>query len=215
MSPPNPTTKVSKRRDPKATRKAILQAAEELFVDRGFAATSMNDIASSAGVTKSLIHHHFGNKQDLWAELKRHLLAHYAEVQMALMASGGDRGRLVERSLETLFGFLRDNPGFVRLSSWMDLDKDRTLSETAYPDLVSFGIERVREEQEAGRLRSDIEPAHLIAAMVSLCSHWFRARSEMASFYEGDVEDWDESYQKAIVEIFRSGVMPPAKPVDE
>lgn len=201
-----PSTRTNKRRDPEATRAAILKAAETLFVDRGFAATSMNDIARKARVTKSLIHHHFGSKQELWVQLKRHLLAHYAEVQMELMAGSDDNHDLLQRSLETLFQFLRDNPDFVRLSSWMDLDRDRRLADIAYPDLLSSGIERVRQEQAAGRLRSDIEPAHLISAMVSLCSHWFRARPEFAAFYGGDIEEWDESYQQAIVKILRSGV---------
>ncbi len=200
------TDPLSKRRDPVATRKAILEAAEELFVDRGFAATSMSDIAKRAGVTKSLIHHHFGSKQDLWVELKRFLLAHYAEVQMELLETQTDGRDLLQQSFETLFSFLRDHPGFVRLSSWMDLEKDRGLADQAYPDLVFSGIERVRAEQKAGRIRDDIEPAHLIAAMVSLCSHWFRARSEFATFYEGPIEDWDESYQRAIVQVMTSGV---------
>ena len=203
------TESQSKRRDPVATRRAILEAAETLFVDRGFAATSMNDIAKQAGVTKSLIHHHFGSKQDLWVELKRYLLAHYAEVQMGLLATKSDGQDLLQQSTETLFSFLRDHPGFVRLSSWMDLEQDRGgLADQAYPDLVVSGIERVRAEQQAGRMRSDIEPAHVIAAMVSLCSHWFRARSEFETFYEGPIEDRDESYQRAIVEILATGVSP-------
>ena len=48
------------RRDKKATQNEILETAEELFSRRGFAATSLAEIARQAGLTKSLIHHHFG-----------------------------------------------------------------------------------------------------------------------------------------------------------
>ncbi len=205
------TSPRARKRDPDATRRAILRAAEKLFVDRGFAATSMNDIAGLAGVTKSLIHHHFGSKERLWAELKRKLLAHYAEVQGELNLNPDMSGDVLERSVDTLFDFLRDNPRFVRLSLWIDLEKDKRLADLAYPELVSTGIERIRALQEAGTLRADIEPPQLIAAMVSLCAHWFRARAEFSALStEGEVESWDESYRNTILKILREGVLVPS-----
>lgn len=47
------------------TRQRILEAAERLFAEQGFDGTGVDAIASSAGVTKSLIYHHFGNKHRL------------------------------------------------------------------------------------------------------------------------------------------------------
>lgn len=45
----------------------ILQAAEELFLRRGFAATSMVDVAAAAGVAKQTLYSNFASKQDLFA----------------------------------------------------------------------------------------------------------------------------------------------------
>ena len=47
------------------TRQRILEAAERLFAEQGFDGTGVDAIAKSAGVTKSLIYHHFGNKHRL------------------------------------------------------------------------------------------------------------------------------------------------------
>lgn len=44
------------------TRKAILAAAEELFLDRGYAAVSLDDVAQVAGFSRGAIHWHFHNK---------------------------------------------------------------------------------------------------------------------------------------------------------
>src|SRR5690606_25552520 len=63
--PPMTAEELRRRRDPDATRAEILEAAEQLFLQDGFGRTSISAIARLAGVTKSLIHHHFGTKEAL------------------------------------------------------------------------------------------------------------------------------------------------------
>lgn len=52
----------------RSTRDALLDAAVELFAERGPASVSIRDIARHAGVNHGLIHRHFGSKDDLLAE---------------------------------------------------------------------------------------------------------------------------------------------------
>lgn len=49
-----------------ATRKAVLQSARQLFAQQGYAATSLDQIARSARVTKGAVYHHFQGKQDVF-----------------------------------------------------------------------------------------------------------------------------------------------------
>ncbi|MFI6812001.1 TetR family transcriptional regulator [Nonomuraea sp. NPDC050328] len=51
------------------TRSRILAAAQELFAERGYAATSLADIAAVVGLTKTAIAYHFHPKDRLAAEL--------------------------------------------------------------------------------------------------------------------------------------------------
>jgi hypothetical protein len=53
------------RRDPEAHRAAILQAARETFTERGYARTTIRDVARRAGVTHGLVMRHFGSKEQL------------------------------------------------------------------------------------------------------------------------------------------------------
>lgn len=52
-----------------ATRRALLDAAARLFTERGFARTSLDDVAADARVTKGAIYHHFASKQGLFEVL--------------------------------------------------------------------------------------------------------------------------------------------------
>ena len=52
-----------------ATRLALITASRELFGDKGYAATSIDEIATHAGVTKGALYHHFAGKADLFQEV--------------------------------------------------------------------------------------------------------------------------------------------------
>ncbi|GLV59665.1 putative transcriptional regulator, TetR family protein [Dictyobacter sp. S3.2.2.5] len=47
------------------TQKAIVETAAELFAQRGFGATSLNDIADALGVTKVALYYHVKNKEEI------------------------------------------------------------------------------------------------------------------------------------------------------
>ena len=51
------------------TRRALIVAARELFGEAGYIATSIEEIAASAGVSKGAIYHHFGSKASLFREV--------------------------------------------------------------------------------------------------------------------------------------------------
>jgi AcrR family transcriptional regulator len=59
----------------KSVRDRLLDAAEELFCEKGFAGTSVRDIASSAGCNVASVNYYFGGKDKLYEEVwRRHLI---------------------------------------------------------------------------------------------------------------------------------------------
>lgn len=64
-----------------ATRQTLLDAARELFTERGYSHVKVADVVARAGVSTGSFYHHFGAKQDLYTELWR---AHCTALDQAL-----------------------------------------------------------------------------------------------------------------------------------
>jgi TetR/AcrR family transcriptional regulator len=57
------------KRDPLATRQALMEAGSELFSERGFDGVPIEDLARRAGVNKALVSYHFGGKRGLYVAI--------------------------------------------------------------------------------------------------------------------------------------------------
>jgi AcrR family transcriptional regulator len=96
-----------------ATRAQILDAARELLRQEGYAATTMRAVAERAGVQLSLVHYHFGGKQQLLVAVLEHENALLLERQQKLYAGPEP---LAEK-WRTACGYLQEDlrSGFVRI----------------------------------------------------------------------------------------------------
>lgn len=198
-------------RDPEATRNAILDAAEEAFLDKGFAETSTSHIARKAGVTKSLIHHHFGSKEALWDEVKVRRFAVYAEQQKEMLRDKEPTAALLRDSMKMYFRFLRANPEIVKMLAWMFVEQDED-GECADLDreLTLTGIEKIRQAQERGELRDDLNPGFILFSFIGMAQHWYQDKRMMLDKIglSADSDAIDEAYLEDAVKIFFEGVLP-------
>jgi len=192
-------------RDPDRTRARILDAAFAQFVANGFADVTMREIAAQSGVTKSLIHHHFGSKDALWDAVKEHAFARYANEQRAeLEQAEHPDAALLERSVVNYFRFLKDNPQVVRLLAWTHLEGDENCGEID-AELVGLGAHRIRQGQQSGLFRDDVNPTHVVTIFVMTCLQWFEARSHHAQWPGiGRDEDFLDDFLK----VFMRGLAP-------
>src|SRR5712691_6858157 len=61
----------SRRRDPATKREAVLLAAVQLFLEKSYGRTSMNDVAQRLHITKPALYHYFRNKEEILLECYR------------------------------------------------------------------------------------------------------------------------------------------------
>ncbi len=183
----------------------MLSAAFELFVERGFDAVSIREIAESSGVTKSLIHHHFGGKEGLWDAVKTEAFGPYYEQQREeLTAAEAPGAELLIQGVVNYFRFLRDNPKVARLFAWAHLEGDTSCSDMD-ADLVGLGSSRVAEAQKRGALRDDVNPTHVVTMFISLFTQWFEAREHH--------RNWpgigsDDEFLDDFLKVFMEGLLP-------
>ncbi|MFI1380047.1 TetR/AcrR family transcriptional regulator [Embleya sp. NPDC020886] len=117
----------------------ILAAATELFHERSPAAVSLREIARRAGVNYGLIHHYFGTKEAVLAEVFR--------------ASSGHGGRLLADAEDTgtaLARLGRDPRAYARMLAWAVLDSDTSKVFADESPAIRMLAELVGREWEAG-----------------------------------------------------------------
>ncbi len=100
-----------------STRERLLDAAERVFAEKGYHATTVRDITEAAGVNVAAVHYHFGGKKELYLELFRKRFDHMAAVRESALALAAGRD-----PAEDLAAVVR---GFVR--GWLArcMDEDR------------------------------------------------------------------------------------------
>jgi AcrR family transcriptional regulator len=109
-------------------REQLLEVALRLFAVRGFAATTMDDIAAAAGVTKPLLYQHFDSKRALYLELvdsvARDMLV---AIDGATSAADGPRQQ-VEAGFAAYFELVVEHQSAFKLLFGSDVPDDPELS---------------------------------------------------------------------------------------
>ena len=195
----------------------ILQAAFAEFVDRGFAAARLDDIARRAGVTKGTIFLYVANKDELFKALVREFVVPMIEHdERTVEAHEGGARELLERTLRARWArlFETEASGLPKL----------LFSEAGkFPDLARFYGEVVVERSHAvlrrilergiarGEFRADLnvrEAARLAVAPILLAAVW---KHSFAKCAVGTVEP--EAFFETHLQLFLDGLAARGKEV--
>jgi AcrR family transcriptional regulator len=143
-------------------RAAIIEAALEEFIARGFAATRLDDIAKRAGVAKGTIYLHFKDKETMFEELVRIVIVPVVERLNALPPPTGSVRDLVEAFATN---FLKEvantrRGDLVRLIM-AEGPRFPAVADFYYREVVSRGIAGMRALIELGIARGEIHEKNL------------------------------------------------------
>src|SRR5437588_4123472 len=86
--PSAPRTRLEERSE--ETRQALIQAARELFAERGYAGVGTEEIVRAARLTRGALYHHFASKEDLFRAVYERVEQELVERIAAQAASAGD-----------------------------------------------------------------------------------------------------------------------------
>jgi AcrR family transcriptional regulator len=104
------TQPAKKRRMPRAERERQMMAvAEEVFVERGYVATSMDEIAERVGVSKPMLYEYFGSKEGLLVACIRQARSElFTITSTAALAADGPEAML-RNGMTAYFRFIREH----------------------------------------------------------------------------------------------------------
>jgi AcrR family transcriptional regulator len=103
--------RAKQRRAPTERPGEILEAALALFVEKGFAATRLDDVAARAGLSKAAIYLYFEDKTALLqAVIRQTIAANLSTVEMLAKAHQGSIAALIPRLLDFMASRVEDTP---------------------------------------------------------------------------------------------------------
>jgi AcrR family transcriptional regulator len=112
-----------------ARRVQLLGAAQEVFVQVGYHAAAMDDIADKAGVSKPVLYQHFPSKLELYLALLDQRSADLIEAVRGALASTHDNKQRVEATIAAYFEFVDRDGAPFRLVFESDLTNEPAVRE--------------------------------------------------------------------------------------
>ena len=98
----------------KERRQQLLDIGRSLFAERGFEATSIEEIAARAGVSKPVVYEHFGGKEGLYAVVVDREMQHLLERVTSALTAGHPR-ELLEQAAVAFLSYIEDETDGFRI----------------------------------------------------------------------------------------------------
>lgn len=198
-SPDQPAAQTIQRGEGRAR---ILEAALELFGQRGFADVSMQQIADAAGVKKATLYHHFAGKEDLFATLVRDVINQFWQETITRAQSEGP----LEETLRDIVEYVATAAEETDFATWSD-DMHRHISGdvlqgilTEHPEPHDAIRDLFRRAIERGEMRP-LDVDGLTAIFIGILMGGMNNQEHSAE------EQWTPD-PALIVDIFLNGVRP-------
>jgi AcrR family transcriptional regulator len=157
---------------------SLLDVAVTVFNERGYDATSMEELATRLGITKSAIYHHVSGKEELLRlALDRALDALFAVTEEPAAGSGPAIDRLehvVRGSVRVLTAELPFVTLLLRLRGNTEVERTALQRRREFDRIVTH---LVRTAEEEGDVRPDVDPAvtsRLLFGTVNSLTEWYR-----------------------------------------
>ena len=178
-----------------STEEKIMNAAREVFTQKGFAATRMQEIADVAGINKGLLHYYFRSKNKLFHAVFDEAFGQFALRINEVFAADMPLFEKIEAFVSRYMDILIANPAlpsFVinELNQKGGAFVNDLMNRKSKPNPLPL-IGQIQMEVQAGRIR-EVNPFHLVLNMISLCVFPFIARP----LFQGIARVDDQAYLK-------------------
>lgn len=177
----------------------ILETAERLFLDKGFAQTSTTEIAKEAGCNQALVHYYYRTKDRLIEAVFAKIVKLFANDLVVIGSSDLSFEDKLRHSIQAHFDMLKRNPQLPILL-FNELATNPKRIESLQQNLkllptkaINEFTQNIREEIEEGKIRA-IEPLELLLTIISLNAFVFIA----SPLFKGLTQISDEKFNNLL-----------------
>lgn len=179
------------------TRSAILKAANELFLEKGYDAVSLEEIAGAAGVTRGAVHWHFRNKQGLLLAIRDEARLPLQELADSVAREAGlDPLKALAEVISATFRHFQADPRqrallkiLLRLDSADDADESqmgRTFQQQLRASLATIFRAAGHEGQLPSPWTPDSAAMAFEVVISGLVNEWARGRADFQLIPDGE-----------------------------
>jgi AcrR family transcriptional regulator len=157
-------------------REQLLDVGRALFAEKGFEATSIEEIASRAGVSKPVVYEHFGGKEGLYAVVVDREMSDLLERLTEALSAGHPR-TLVEKAALALLTYIEEQTdGFRILSRDSPAAGSGGGTFSSLLNDIASQVEHIMSREFATRgISTKLAPmyAQMLVGMVALTGQWW------------------------------------------
>lgn len=180
------------------TQKKILEAAREIFHQKGFGGARMEEIANKAGINKAMLHYYFRSKQKLFDEVFMEAFSQIFPKLIEIMVSEMTLEEKIRKISESYYRILSENPQlplFVLSAIQADANAfTRNLFQKSpvNPQMVMGKIiEQIQTEVGARNIKP-IDPRNLMINLVAMSVFPFMMKPILTSLFGMSETDFQE-----------------------
>ena len=185
------------------TRQRILEAAEQVFSEKGLDGARVDEIAALAGSNKRMLYAYYGSKEGLYGAVLRQVYQRLGECERFLTAHPDqpDVSAAIGQLVDAYFAFLKQNPTYVRMVMWENLYGARHFDEQGLGgirDPVRKAVASLlRRGQETGVFRSDADEEEVLTTLFACTFNYFSNIHTMSRVMGRDLSAEEELSRRA------------------
>jgi len=181
---------MAREKDSAKTKEAIFRAAEKAFSQKGLYGTRVDEIAKSAGINKRMIYEYYGCKVDLYREVLGVAYSRIASAGRSVVDEDDSYEEAIKKVVRFYFIYLNDNPAYVNLILWENLNKGEFISGIA-SDIRPPALTRLKaileRERKAGRIKKDTKPDQIQITLLTSTFAYFSNRYTLGKMLKQDL----------------------------
>ena len=199
-----------KERNPDKSKAAILRAAEAEFAGKGFFGARVDEIAAKADINKRMIYAYFGDKEALYNQVLLNTYSKMEDVENNLIKQNLQGISLIEKIISTYFDFLYNNPDFVNILMWENLNKGNYLNKIEKNIIerksIKYFITAIENGKADGTFKSDIDSFQVVLSMITTCFANFSNQYTLSRLFNTDLTSKEtiETRKQHTIELITS-----------